>query len=307
MAEYFIKTTSSKLEDVKETYPESLFIHTHDENGDDNLYIGDDRVTDNLNIGDTPLTVPTVGIGSLQTSNISDLKDRSISEIIIDMVKAPVVTPTPSILNSVIISYSDDILIEFGSELPKKGDIECIVDPGIWSDGTPYAGEYSEPNLVMDPDKWNSSSEEGEYVISAIVTFAGGGTPKDNYSKEYPEKQYLGGSVTSNQIKITSVKPIYINDVTISTMTPYLKNYLTGEEFEVIIPAEVESPTAYKFKIGVPEEFRTMVVKQYNPLTAKYDIPIPMTFVNGNNPYYEREDNTYTNTLQTKYKINLKK
>ena len=75
----------------------------------------------------------------------------------------------------------------------------------------------------------------------------------------------------------------------------------------VTIPSEVETPVPIKFMIQVPSRFTTFVVKKYNQLTNKYDIDVPMVFVPGTANMYIREDNTYTNTTDTQYKINLKK
>ena len=97
----FIKTTSEKLlntevvkNELGDDYGDSI-IHTKDTHGeeddkviDNNLYIGDDRITDNFNIGDLATSTPTRSLGSLQKSTLGDLKKKSVSEILIDMLKA---------------------------------------------------------------------------------------------------------------------------------------------------------------------------------------------------------------------------
>ena len=295
----FIETSSQKLDDIlANSEYRGAFIHIHDEGDsdtDDMLYIGSDRVTDNLNTRDENLSTPTRKVGCLEASTLGELKKKPLSEIIIDIVKEERVVPTQISSPSVSISYSGSKVIEVGTQLPVGNNITVTVNPGLWSDGTQYAGECT-TILNMTPDKWGETSEERVYNISASGTFTAGNKPKDNYGDEYPA--YSGGNVTSNTIKITSVKPIYINDgQSITTMVKHIVDYLNGVELMVSIPAEGEEP----------EEFGTMTVKQMNTFTGKYDIDIPMVFVSGETLLYMREDISYTNTDVTQYKINLKK
>jgi len=308
----FVKTTSEKLDYVLEKdggkYTKS-FIHTHDvnenETADDQLYIGPDRLTDKFNVGNSNLSDPTRKVGGLDASTIGQLKDRKISEILMDILRPDVIEPSVSTPASVSISYNNPTLIEVGSTLPSKSDISSVIDNGVWSDETPYSGGSGSVTLNMTPNKWGTSSIEGKYIISGSVTFEEGGIPKDNFGDEYPEKQYLGGTETSNEITITSIYPIYINDGDdITVMVKHIVDYIDGAEFEVTIPAEIETPEPTKFMIQVPYEFTTFEVKKYNQLTDKYDIDVPMVF---DSNMYIREDNTYTNTTSTQYKIKLKK
>ncbi len=301
----FIKTTPEKLEseNVQGDYPNS-FIHTHDENGDNQLYIGEDRITDNLNIGDTNPSMVTRKIGGLQSSTIGELQQKTLSQIVIDILKPDVVEPTERTLPSVHISYDGEKMIEVGSILPSILDITSSIVYGEWSDGTPYSGGIESTSLGMTPDKWGTQSDEGKYIISETIEFKEGGIPKDNFDKPYPDKQFHGEVLSSNIITITSVHPISINDGDdINVMIPRLCDYIAGYEGEIVIPEETDS---VRFKVQVPEMFTIFTVKQYNPLTWEYDTNIPMKFVSGDVSYYERED-SYTNTLSTKYKINFKK
>ena len=311
----FVKTTSDRLDSVLERdngrYRNS-FIHTHDVNendvADDQLYIGEDRITDRFNIGNSNLSDPTRKVGGLDASTIGELKDRKISEILMDILKPDTVVPTIGTTLSVTISYDGSNLIEVGTSLPSKSDITSVIDDGQWSDGTPYAGGHSSIVLNMSPNQWGRESSEKKYTISGKVTFNEGGIPNDNFSTPYPEKQYMGGEETSNEITITSVYPIYINDGDdITVMNKHVVNYIDGVELSVTIPPEIETPEPTKFKVYVPYQFTRFEVKKYNQLTGKYDINVPMIFVPGNTNMYIREDNTYTNTTHTQYKINLKK
>ena len=98
----FIKTTSSAhikdgeevtLAQTQENYPNS-FIHVKDENSngtvDELLYIGADKITDKFNLGNTVLSMSTVQVGGLESTTFAQLKERSISDILIDML-----TPIP--------------------------------------------------------------------------------------------------------------------------------------------------------------------------------------------------------------------
>ena len=303
----FIETNSTKLSDVQSEHP-GAFIHVNDDNGDDQLYIGEDQVTDKFNVGDTPNSTPTRKVGGLTASTIGQLKQKSISEIILDMVRPDVVEPTVSTALSFGISYSGSKLIEVGTNLPAESSIAVTIKDGVWTDGTPYAGGHSAVSMNISPGTWEEPAEEDVYTISASVSFSGGGIPKDNFGTSYPSKQYHGGTKTATPIKITAVYPVYINDGNdITVMNKHIVNYITGETINVTIPEEEEYPEPFKFRIQVPEEFSTVVVKQYNPLTQSYDISVPMVFISGNTPMYERQDNTYTNTDSTQYQINLKK
>lgn len=306
----FIKTTPEKLEseNVGVDYPNS-FIHTHSVNGDDQLYIGEERITDNLNIGNTSPSMSTRKLGGLAESTIGQLQQRTLSEIVIDMLKPDVVEPTISTHPGVSISYNGDKLIEVGTTLPGISDVTSTIIYGTWSDGTSYAGGNSNISLTINPNCWGQTSEEEKYIILETVEFTEGGIPKDNFGTSYSNKQYHGGVHTSNQITITSVYPMYINDGNdITVMNKHLYDYITGQTISVIIPEEISLPVPTKFKVQVPEQFTTFVVKQFNPLTQGYDIDVPMVFVSDNNvSYYEREHNDYTNTASTKYQINFKK
>ena len=313
----FIKTTTAKLEngDVQAAYPEEFpysFIHTQDENDngttDERLYIGEEMITDRLNVGDANLNSPTRKVGGLEASTIGALNQKSISQIILEMVRPDVVEPTVSTQASISISYSGSKLIEVGTNLPSADNISVTIRDGVWSDGTPYAGGHNPAELSINPSDWGEPAEEGAYTISGSVTFTEGGIPKDNFGTSYPGKQYHGGTKTSTSITIKAVNPIYINDGDVITdMVKHLVDYLAGKTFTVTIPAEVVIPEPVKFKVLVPEQFTTFTVMQYNPLTQAFDIPVPMVFVPGDTPMYERVDNSYTNTLSTTYQINLKK
>lgn len=302
----FIETTSTKLTNVQEEHP-GAFIHVNDENGDDVLYIGEDKITDKFNVGDENLNSPTREVGGLNASTIGELKEKSVSEILLDILRPDVVEPIISTKASISISYSGPKLIEVGTNLPNENDISVIIIDGVWSDGTPYTGGHDSVNLSINQGLWGEPAEEGIYTISGSVTFNEGGIPKDNFGTEYPNMQYHGGTESST-ITIKAVKPIYINNGNVITdMVKHIVDYITGYTINVTIPAEVETPEPVKFKVLVPEQFSTFNVMQFNPLTQTYDTPVPMVFVFGDEPMYVREDNTYTNTTSTKYQINLKK
>ena len=301
----FIETTTTKLKDVQTSHP-GAFIHVSDSNGDDVLYIGEDKVTDKFNVGGKDF--PTRKVGGLDASTIGDLKKKSVSEILLDILRADVIVPTVDESASISISYSGNKLIKVGDLLPTEDNIISTVKDGKWSDNTPYADGHSDVALSMSPDKWGQQSEEGIYTITGGVTFEEGGIPKDNFGKSYPEKKYNGGTKTSSPIKITSVYPIYVNDESdITTMREYLVDYLNGSVIlYVSIPGEIDG-TDDKFKVYLPSEFSIFEVKQYNPLTGKYDIPVDMKLIEGEASKYIRTNDISDTFGPTTYEIKLSK
>ena len=78
----FIKTDKegSKLQEIQENYPNSI-IHVKS-NGEDNMYIGSDRITDNYNLGVDENSI-TNNVGGMTSGiNASELKGKSVSEIL---------------------------------------------------------------------------------------------------------------------------------------------------------------------------------------------------------------------------------
>lgn len=303
----FIETTSTKLTNVQEKHP-GAFIHVNDENGDDILYIGEDKVTDKFNVGDEDLNSPTRKVGGLNASTIGELKEKSVSEILLDILRPDVVVPTVQESASINISYSGNKLIKVGDLLPTEDNIISTVKDGKWSDGTPYAGGHGDVVLSMSPDKWGQQSEEGIYTITGSVTFEEGGIPKDNFGTSYPDKKYNGGTKTSSSINITSVYPIYVNDESdITTMREYIVDYLNGSKIlYVSIPDEIDG-TDDKFKVYLLSEFRIFEVKQYNSSSGKYDTNIEMKLIEGETSKYIRTNDISDTFGPAKYEIKLSK
>ena len=303
----FIETTSTNLTNVQEEHP-GAFIHVNDENGDDILYIGEDKVTDKFNVGDENVNSPTRKVGGLDASTIGELKEKSVSEILLDILRPDVVVPTVQESASINISYSGNKLIKVGDLLPTEDNIISTVKDGKWSDGTPYAGGHGDVVLSMSPDKWGQQSEEGIYTITGSVTFEEGGIPKDNFGTSYPDKKYNGGTKTSSSINITSVYPIYVNDESdITTMREYIVDYLNGSKIlYVSIPDEIDG-TDDKFKVYLPSEFRIFEVKQYNSSSGKYDTNIEMKLIEGETSKYIRTNDISDTFGPAKYEIKLSK
>ena len=303
----FIKTDSKKLSDVQKEYPGAI-IHVHDQNKDD-LYIGDCKMTDNFNIGTMDENTNTIAVGGLKASKLGDLKDKSMSQIIMDIV-CPLTYPTVTTDPSITISYSGSKLVKVNTKLPLKGNISFTANRGKLSDGSTYAGELvnNKVTQVMSPDNWGGISTEKVYKITGTGTFADGEIPKDSHGNQYQSGQYKSGTVTTNQITITSVYPIYINTDKITEMTERLVDYNTEQTFHVTIPPEVDG-TLDKFRVNLPSTFTsnsTFTVKQYNSLSGKYDININMVKLE-NNQYIRTTDKKDTKTGIAKYEIKLKK
>ena len=295
------------LETLKK-YPdyESSFIHLHKKNEDD-LYIGDCRMTDNFNTKGVPDGAKTIEVGGLEPTTIEELKKKSLSEIVMQIVcpkTRPIVLSNPSMT----ISYSREKLIGVGETLPIKKNIMRSYDKGKWSDGTDYAGEHTNEEISMIPDKWGETSEEGKYVISGSVDFGEGEIPKDSYGNNWEEGQYKGGHVQSNNITITSVYPIQVNTEKIGIMTnQILIDYISKKDavLRVTVPPE-EDGNLNKFKIYLPYAFTSIEVKQYNPVSGKYDIHIDMIPMDDCPYHYIRtKDIKNTNTGSAEYEIKL--
>ena len=129
----FIKTTTSKLDngDVEAVYPSESYIpiiHTQDENSngttDDQLYIGEDRITDKFNLGNTDLSGATLPVGGLEATTFDRLKTRSISDILIDIL-------TPISVSSVSLDQNTMILM-----IGDTGVLTATVLPANASDKT---------------------------------------------------------------------------------------------------------------------------------------------------------------------------
>lgn len=301
----FIKTTSSHLDDAKVDYPNS-FIHIHETNKDE-LYIGEDRVTDNFNIGGMSDNTTTRELGGLKASTLGALKNKTMSQIIMEMI-CPLTYPTHT-NPSVSVSYSGAKLVAVGSTLPTRGNITTSSSRGAWSDGTPYAGVCGEISVSMSPDNWGGATVEGTYTITGTGTFAAGPTPKDSHGNPYTGSEYAGGSKSAS-VSIVSVYPIKINDgSSIDTMVEHLVNYNSEQTLRVTIPSETYEEED-KFQIWLPYQSGTLTVKKYNSYSKAYDIPITME-TNGTDGVYTKYirevEAGVINTGDTQYEIKLKK
>lgn len=272
-----------------------------------NLYIGKSRITDNFNVT-ADSSLPTIEVGGLEASTIGELKDKSMSDILFQIV-CPDIKPIVVSKPSVAISYSKT-LMSVDSSLPEQSDVTVVANRGKFSNGDYYAGE-SVITLTMDPDKWGQPGEEGVYKITAKAVFAEGESPKSSHGNDCEELRYKGGEIQSNKT-ISVVKPIYIsNGDDISVMNERIVNYISGCIIEVKTPGEKDGDYTNKFRVYLPGEFSKFVVMQKNPTTQKYDIEISME------PFEHSEYDGYKGYARYKgdfdtkgsaeYKIELKK
>lgn len=298
----FIKTTTEHLESAQRDYPNS-FIHVSDGHVDD-LYIGNSRVTDKFTAGDMDDSIMTVQVGGLESTTIGQLKSKSMSEIMMNIL-CPLTLPKMSTDASVSISYSGDKVIKVGSVLPEKSNIITSYSKGKWNDGTDYFGECN-ISVSMSPDKWGEESVEGTYVITATGVFGEGGIPKDSHGGLCEDMRKSGGTKSSN-VSIVSVYPIYANNIDITQMSELtLKNYNSEITYELTIPEEVDG-TLDKFKIYLPYTFTKFAVNQYNPISGKYDIAVDMELMDGETSKYIRTKDIHNTYGKSKYEIKLKR
>lgn len=298
-----------KLEETQKE--EGAIIHYHNEKDntvlEDNLYIGSCRLTDNFNVGELDDKLTTISCGGLKESTIGDLRKRSLSDIVMEMVcpeNEPAVESYPSITLS-LNGYSK--LIKVGDSLPTQTDFSWSINKGEWSDGTNYAGEIESETLSMNSDSWEEQSKEGEYTFSVSAKLGEGGIPKTTHGNPCPDSQYKGGVIT-NSLTITAVSPIQFNNTDITVMKDYkLVNYNMEQTLNITIPAETDDKDN-KFKVYLPCKFSMFEVKQYNPVSGKYDIQIDMQPMTDCEYHYIRTTNpTDTKTSPVKYEIKVKK
>ena len=155
----FVKTNSSKLEEVINTEEfESSIIHVHDSgdsDGDDVLYIGKDRITDKLNVGDRDVDTVTNAIGGLDASTLGQLRKKTISEIIIDMLTG---SEEPDVLDGGFVVDSEDDLLTIDD--PYQGMIVNVKGtPVLWI----LVGEDA-----SDKDNWKPVTGENEEIVQEI-------------------------------------------------------------------------------------------------------------------------------------------
>ena len=145
----FIETTSTKLPVVQHDNS-GAFIHVHDEGGsdaDDVLYIGKDRITDKLNVGKKDLNTVTNRFGGLEKSTIGDLRKKTISEIILDIVTGS------EPFGGIQVVDSEENLTDGTIKNPYQGMVVSIKgEPALWI----LVGENS-----LDKSNWTTVSGSG--------------------------------------------------------------------------------------------------------------------------------------------------
>ena len=146
----FIETTSTKLSDVQSEEHSGAFIHVHDgsdSDTDDILYIGKDRITDKLNVGKKDLNTVTNRFGGLEKSTIGDLRKKTISEIILDIVTGS------EPFGGIQVVDSEENLTDGTIKNPYQGMVVSIKgEPGLWI----LVGENS-----LDKSNWTTVSGSG--------------------------------------------------------------------------------------------------------------------------------------------------
>ena len=143
--------------DVEAVYPSESYIpiiHTQDENSngttDDQLYIGEDRITDKFNLGNTDLSGATLPVGGLEATTFDQLKTRSISDILIDIL-------TPISVSSVSLDQNTMILM-----IGDTGVLTATVLPANASDKT-VTWSSSNENVITVNDLKTTSKLAKEF------------------------------------------------------------------------------------------------------------------------------------------------
>lgn len=308
----------TKLKAEQESNPGAI-IHYCGENEHD-LYIGDCRMTDNFNTGTISDSIKTLEVGGLKASTIGELKEKSVSQILLDILREPVSYPT-KLLPTLTISYTGSSLVEVGSVLPDASKFNSTVNCRKYPDGTNVSNGHGAVTYTMTPDKFGQICEEGTYKVQSHVDFFAGENPKDSYGNPCPDDMGLkfeGGTMHSSNITITAVYPIFTG-ISNQTMTKKVVNYNTEYIFNIDIPAE-EDDNLNKFRIYLPYEFSKFEVKEFNSVSGKYDIDTHMELLDEETDgsafvsngikyirYIRTKDVKDTKIGSTKYEIKLKK
>lgn len=242
-----------------------------------------------------------------------NFKGKTISQVF-DEILYPTLPPDIK-YPSCELSYTGDKLIEVGVRLPSESDFTTTWNRGSVSyvnvnGDFYYAGEKKSDELVMNPDKFNQTSEEGVYFVVYNIIFKDGSELWDN-KRNLVDEKYVSETCSSNSICIKSVYPIYINTERIENVSKQpVKDYLVdgGCSFEVEIPNESRDN---KLEFHIPEHLTIKSIGQYNPVDNDYTGHVDYV-QNGTTSYNGKVYKIYVRTLdvesmvgKAKYKITI--
>ena len=210
----FIKTEKegSKLQEIQENYPNSI-IHVKS-NGEDNVYIGSDRITDNYNLGVDENRI-TNNVGGM-TSGIyaSELKGKSVSEILDIILFASNNNLT---LKGVQVVDKIENLTDGTLKEVYQGMVVSVVEDNslyILLTDSDVNREWKKVGSDIDIEELKTSTKK----LSAPITVAGLSGSIGNVSNG---KTYTTDNTVEDVLRDLLCKEIY-PDVSLSTTNPTL-------------------------------------------------------------------------------------
>ena len=211
----FIKTDKEglKLQEIQENYPNSI-IHVKSK-GEDNMYIGSDRITDNYNLGVDEGSI-TNNVGGMTSGiNASELKGKSISEILDIILFASNNNLTLKGVQVVdkIENLTDDTLKEV-----YQGMVVSVVEDNslyiLLTDSDSDSREWKKVGSDIDIEELKTSTKK----LSAPITVAG---LTDSFGNISNGKIYTTDNTVEDILRDLLCKEIY-PDVSLLTTNPTL-------------------------------------------------------------------------------------
>ena len=210
----FIKTDKegSKLQEIQDNYPNSI-IHVKS-NSEDNVYIGSDRITDNYNLGVDENRI-TNNVGGM-TSGIyaSELKGKSVSEILDIILFASNNNMT---LKGVQVVDKIENLTDGTLEEVYQGMVVSVVEDNslyILLTDSDVNREWKKVGSDINIEELKTSTKK----LSAPITVAGLSESIGNVSNG---KTYTTDNTVEDVLRDLLCKEIY-PDVSLSTTNPTL-------------------------------------------------------------------------------------
>ena len=213
----FIKTDKegTKLQEIQENYPNSI-IHVKSK-GEENMYIGSDRITDNYNLGVDENSI-TNNVGGMTSGiNASELKGKSVSEILDIILFASNNNLTLKGVQVVdkIENLTDDTL----EEVYQGMVVSVVEDNSLYilltdSDSDSDGREWKKVGSDIDIEELKTSTKK----LSAPITVAG---LSDSFGNVSNGKIYTTDNTVEDILRDLLCKEIY-PDVSLSTTNPTL-------------------------------------------------------------------------------------
>ena len=210
----FIKTDKegTNLQEIQENYPNSI-IHVKSK-GEDNMYIGSDRITDNYNLGVDENSI-TNNVGGMTSGiNASELKGKSVSEILDIILFASNNNLTLKGVQVVdkIENLTDDTLEEV-----YQGMVVSVVEDNslyILLTESDVNREWKKVGSDIDIEELKTSTKK----LSAPITVAG---LSDSFGNVSNGKIYTTDNTVEDILRDLLCKEIY-PDVSLSITNPTL-------------------------------------------------------------------------------------